>query len=214
MKNLIFIFLVTWIKFLPAQTAQKFLYDGNVYYQNKNYGQAKIAYEKAWEKDSTNFLIGYNFGLLSYQMGAIDRSIVLLQRASGLTKDRSLLAKAYYNLGVVYVNARRLDEGIEAFKSAIKIDPDDDLSRDNLQIALNSLKGQSERNQNGDNKETDIKQSSVEKKKILQDLKKTTKKASQNDGQILNSVQKMENALRSRTLRAKKKAVVGAAKDW
>ena len=55
-------------------------------------------------------------------------------------KRAELKGKAYYNKGVVLSRSKKLEESIEAYKNALRQNPDDKEARENLQKALLELK--------------------------------------------------------------------------
>ena len=58
------------------------------------------------------------------------------------TKSADEKSRSFYNKGVVLQNNKKLPECIEAYKNALKLTPDDEDARQNLQKAMQQLKQQ------------------------------------------------------------------------
>jgi tetratricopeptide (TPR) repeat protein len=82
-------------------------------------------------------------------------------------------ATSYYNQGVIYSKLKDLDNSIEAYKSALRNDPNDKDARENLQKALLEKKKQQQDQQNQQKQKSSMNQSQAEKK--LQQLQEKEK---------------------------------------
>ena len=61
-----------------------------------------------------------------------------IRNTSWIKKD--IRAKSFYNKGVILSQQKNLEESIEAYKNAIRLDPSDKQARENLQKALLELR--------------------------------------------------------------------------
>ena len=68
------------------------------------------------------------------------------------TDNKNLEAASYYNAGVSYSKQKDLPNSIEAYKAALRINPNDNEARENLQKALSELKKQQSQQNNQNNK--------------------------------------------------------------
>lgn len=63
-------------------------------------------------------------------------------------------SKVYHNIGNALLKSEKLKEGVEAYKNALKLNPDDLETKYNLSYALNKMKQQQQQqDQNKDNKD-------------------------------------------------------------
>ena len=71
-----------------------------------------------------------------YKTGKKDEAITAYDKVISTVKDPGQLSNAYYNKGVVLQNDKKIPECIEAYKAALRLTPNDDDARQNLQKAL------------------------------------------------------------------------------
>ena len=60
--------------------------------------------------------------------------------------NKNLKAASHYNAGVSYSKQKDLQSSIEAYKAALRVNPNDKEARENLQKALSELKKQKDQN--------------------------------------------------------------------
>jgi tetratricopeptide (TPR) repeat protein len=96
---------------------------GNVYYDMGMFEQAVINFKKAGGLDPVFLERLYHLGIDSYikdGSGGIDSAISKLQETA---KHNMNKAKSMHDLGVAYMERRMFDKALEAFGSALLIDP-------------------------------------------------------------------------------------------
>lgn len=165
----IFILLLPTISF--AQDEKKIIKKGNEAYNKNEFDKAAEQYQKVVTKTPDNATAQYNLGNALYKNKKTDEAVNAYDKAASnlIVKDEK--GKALYNKGVVYQNYKKLPECIDAYKNALKLNPQDDDARQNLQKALQQLKQQQE------NKEQ--KKPKEDQKKKEQDKKKEEEKNQQ-----------------------------------
>ena len=119
-----------------AQTEKGIIKQGNEAYNKKEYPAAAVEYNKVLQKNPDNATAQYNLGNALYKnektedaVSAYDKSITRLEKP--VQKSN-----AWYNKGVVLHNNKQLPECIAAYKNALKLDPENEDARQNLQKAL------------------------------------------------------------------------------
>lgn len=122
-------------------------------YEGKKYTESGLNFKKGLEKVPDNFQAGFNLGDAQYRMNRYDEAAETFKRSASATTDKLLKAKAYHNMGNSLVKAEKLQEGIDAYKKALRLNPYDNDTKYNLSYALNKLKEQNR--QNKDNKQQD-----------------------------------------------------------
>lgn len=113
---------------------------GNDYYIQEQFEQAVNEYNKAIAKDPANAMAKYNMANALYKQRKENEAGKQYLAVSMDAKGPLLRSKAYYNYGVLLTKQKRLEESIEAYKNALRQNPTDKDTRENLQKALLELK--------------------------------------------------------------------------
>ena len=195
--------LLIFSSFLNAQTVDEIIKKGNDLYKQQQYELAKAAYEEALAKDSSNTTAIFNLGNTAYRLAKPDEAIKSFDRLSAKYTSAGEKAKAYYNKGVVLSNQKRLEESIEAYKDALRQDPNDKEARENLQKALLELK-----------KKTPPKKDDQKKKQQNKRQKEQPKMNQKEAEQKLKLLEQKEKELQQRLQQQKSKTGASSNKDW
>jgi Ca-activated chloride channel homolog len=131
-----------------AQNVQALLSQGNQFYRSGQYDLAEQQYRKALASDPANATAAFNLSNALQKQRKFDEALKLLQPLSEEVKDGGLKELIHYNTGVAHSSLKELEASIEAYKSALRLNPDDTQARENLQKALLELKKQKEQQQN------------------------------------------------------------------
>lgn len=101
--------------------------------RNRDWKDDYTLWEDTVRKSPDAPIPNYNFGLLLYHRGEIDKAIRYYQNALRLEPS----ARVYTDLGLAYVSKGFIDEGIRLYQKAIWLDPQYPLAYNNLGVALN-----------------------------------------------------------------------------
>ncbi len=198
---LFFISISAW-----SQRADNVIKKGNDLYKEKKFAEAAEEYKRAIEAEPANQTAKFNLGNAFYKQDNKVDAAQLYNGITSATKEIGLLAKAYYNKGVVLSQQKNLEASIEAYKSALRNDPNDNEARENLQKALLELK---KKQPPPKKKEQD------QKKKQQQQQKQPQSKMSPKDAeQRLKLLQQKEKEVQQRVQQEKSKTGVSSRKDW
>src|ERR1041385_795245 len=126
--------------FLRAQDLNKNIETGNNYYRQQQYDKAETEYRKVLETSSTNQTAKFNLADALIKQNKADDANKLLQILKLKDNEIDLRSKAVYNQGVILTQQKKLEESIEAYKEALRLNPGDQEARENLQKALLELK--------------------------------------------------------------------------
>jgi tetratricopeptide (TPR) repeat protein len=141
---------------LFAQGERKYIRQGNKEYEDKAYDESEIQYRKALEKDISSYEGNFNLGDALYKQEKFEDASKKFSGLAATEKDRKELAKIYHNLGNSLLQANKVPESIEAYKNALRNNPDDYETKHNLAWALNLLQQQQQQqNQNQDKQHED-----------------------------------------------------------
>ncbi len=122
-----------------AQTETELNKKATEAYKNEEYEKAANLYKKAAEKTPKNSTTQYNLGNAMYKKTKVDEAVSAYDNAIANTTDKLLKSKSFYNKGVVLQNSKNLQGCVDAYKNALKLNPNDDDARQNLQKALQQL---------------------------------------------------------------------------
>lgn len=140
---------------LWAQAERKYIREGNELYNNGKYKEAAEKYAEAM-RIKKDYLAAYlNQGNALYQQDSLDAAIKQFELAASLSTDKDLKAKAYHNLGNAYLKAEKYEESIEAYKNALRNNPNDPDTRYNLAYAQSKLKNQPPQDQDKEDQKKD-----------------------------------------------------------
>jgi Ca-activated chloride channel homolog len=212
MKIILIIFVLFAALFAQAQEGE--VMKGNRYYKEGNYDKAEEADQKALSKKD-NLIARYNLGNTLYKKESIDDAVKSFDGVIGATDDPELKTKALYNKGVLLHKGNRLTEAIDAYKQALRLSPDDEEVRKNLQLALQQKKQQEpKQQQKKEQKEQKQKQEKKKEEPKPQQPKpqksKLTKKQAE---QYLKALEQKERELQEKV--RKRTAVPNQPeKDW
>ncbi|WP_207497317.1 tetratricopeptide repeat protein [Aridibaculum aurantiacum] len=115
---------------------------GNEHYKKGDYDKAAEAYKKATDVNSANAKALYNLGNALYKSQQAEAAAKAFEAASEATTDKGFISRSSYNKGVMHSRQNQLHESIGSYKQALKLNPQDEQARENLQRALNELKKQ------------------------------------------------------------------------
>ncbi|HXL58169.1 MAG TPA: tetratricopeptide repeat protein [Chitinophagaceae bacterium] len=127
---------------VQAQNVDNIISEGNDSYKKGAYKNAAELYKKALEKDEKNNTAKFNLGNALQKQNDATNAEKYYDEVAASVNDALLKAKAFYNRGVAQVQQQKLADAIESFKEALKLIPEDNDTRENLQKAINDLKKQ------------------------------------------------------------------------
>lgn len=146
-----------------AQSDRDYIRKGNSTYRKGAYDKAEIAYRKALDKNPHNPQALYNMGcaIMRRETNNSDSAVVWFNEAARYENDKKRRALSYHNIGVIAQANKDYDTAIEAYKEALRNNPQDDETRFNLIHCLNQKK----KNQNNQNKQNNQQNKNTDKNK-------------------------------------------------
>lgn len=179
--RLILIFIMTICCNYGQAQSKKLVRDGNKLYQQKKYKEATSAYQEALKKNPAYTPGLFNLGNSLYQQQQYEASRKAMEAAAKTTSDKKEKAATQHNIGNSYLAEKKWQEAADAYKQALRNNPNDADTKYNLSYALQMLK-QQQQNGGGGNDNKDNKDQKDENKKE-QDKKDENKKDEQNKEQ-------------------------------
>lgn len=183
-----------------AQKTNADIRKGNQLYKQKNYEGSKEAYSKALAENPNNPTANYNMGNAAFRSEKHDDAVQLYDNTITNSTEKPIREKAFYNKGVAFSKEKKLQESIDAWKESLKLDPNDNDARENLQKALLELKKQQQQQQqqNKDKKEDKKKDQQKQDKEQQQPQQPQSKLNKQQVEQLLKALQQKEKEIQQK----------------
>ena len=173
LKNIAILLLLVLSTSSFAQNKKSFLRDGNELYYDSSYNDAEMQYRKSLEKDQDYFNASFNLADAVYKQERYEESSALFDALIDNAPTENDLAKVYHNLGNSLTQEQKLEEAIEAYKNALRINPNDAETRHNL--ALSKKQKQEQEQQEGKKEENKEEKKDQEKDKEGEDKQEQNK---------------------------------------
>ena len=225
-KKALTVVLVLIAMSASAQTDRQYIRQGNKQFRSGDYPNAEVSYRKAIEKNPKNPQAVFNLGNALMAQKKDSAAVVQFESASKLETNPLRKAKAYHNMGVVCQSHKMYGEAIEAYKSALRLNPNDDETRYNLVLCKHQQQKQQQNQQqnqqgNNDQKKDDKKdQQKQDQKKDQQDDKKQQEQqkpqmSKENAEQLLNAAIQNEKQTQDKLKKAQQQPQRRAIqKNW
>jgi Ca-activated chloride channel homolog len=209
--------LVTASQQVAGQNADALIRKGNRYYKQNQIDQSQKEYEKAVLAAPDDPTAHYNLGNVQFRKNNFDEAAKSFDAGAEHSPDSAFREKSLYNKGVALLKGQKLKESIDAWEKALKINPSDQETRENLQKALLELKRQQQQQQQDQKNKKD--QKDQQKKQDQQNQQQQPKPqpsrlTKQQAEQYLRSLQEKENELQQKINQNKARSGTQPDKDW
>ncbi|WP_276480644.1 tetratricopeptide repeat protein [Paraflavitalea pollutisoli] len=195
-----------------AQTENKAIRSANKLYKEGKFEEALPQYEKALSLNPGNPVGHYNIGNARFRKDDFANAVKDFDTAAAAATTNELKQRSTYNKGVALTKQKKLQESIEAYKQALRLDPQDAITRYNLEKALSELKKQQQQNQQQQKQqEQDQKKDQKQQKPQPQPQPKLDKKKIE---QFLKSLEQKEQEVQRKMQQNKTRAASQPEKDW
>ena len=153
MKKYKLLFAVLSFGLMSAQNniekkSNNLVFDGNIEFEKKDLELAEYKFRKAKAIDSFNYNAPYNLGNSLYKNKLSVDAELMYKKALRIDVSKENKHKGFHNLGNTYMQKEDYQNAVDAFRSALLNNPDDEETRYNYVLAKELLKKQ---NQNKDN---------------------------------------------------------------
>lgn len=204
--SILIIFLFALAITSHAQNERKFVRKGNEYFESAmkdstrldtiQFNKAEIEYRKAIEKKPDDPKWNFNLADALYKQRKFEESAEKFKEIADKTADKIGKSRALHNMGNSLLMNNKLDESIEAYKQALRNNPEDLETKYNLLYAMNRKKKQEEQEKKDKEKNKDKDQDKDKDKdqdkdqNKDQDKKKDQQKQDQQQNQQQNKISK------------------------
>ena len=185
---------------MMAQSSRDYVRRGNRQYQKNIYEKALVEYKNAYQKDSTDLVVLYNYANSLLQLGdstSIKEANNLLLRASKMAQTPNRKARIHLNLGWLYQSIHRevkrtgremkdfpsqklLEIAISNYKEALRNAPNDAETRYNYVLCQRQLKKEQQQGGKGESQQQAQQTQDQQKKDEQQDKKEQPDNPEQN----------------------------------
>ena len=161
-----------------TMTESEHIRRGNRLYADSLYEKAEIEYRKALELNPQSVDAMYNLGNALFNQipqseeKSQEKGKEAMQQyvtAAKLETDKPKLAKINHNLGTLFYIAQQYPQSVEAYKEALRHNPQDNETRYNLAKAMYMLKQQQQQDQQQENQEQQQNQEQEQKEEQRQE---------------------------------------------
>lgn len=199
---------ILMLAFAHTQTPNAVIRKGNQLYKQGEFDKSLQEYERALQLEPANAAANFNFGNALFRKEKWEDAQKNFENVITHSKDQGISEKAYYNKGVSLTKQKKLEESIEAYKSALRLDPTDEDARINLQKALLELKKKNESQQQKQQKEE---QKPKQKEKPKPQQSKLNKKEVE---RLLRALHQKEQEVQQKMQKNRPRGVTPPEKDW
>ena len=191
-----------------SQETNELIYSANDLYKKQEFEKAENAYDKIIERDRYNTTAKFNLANTYFRRSKKDDAAKAFDFLTSDGQPSDLREKSYYNKGVVLSHQEKLEESIESYKNALRLNPSDTAARENLQKAMFELK----KKQPPPKKEEPKPKKQQDQKKQNQQQQKMNQKEAE---QRLQMMEQKEKQVMQRMQSEKSKSSANTvAKDW
>lgn len=225
---LFFLFIFALPLGLLSQNPNQFVYEGNKSFHKNDMQTAINKYNEAMKIKPNHKKAIYNLGNALYKEALtlkysnnvafninnkdsianlmLQRSTDLYSSTSQLYQNKDTLQKIYHNLGNAYLFQKKYDEAINAYKKALKLNPNDEDTRYNLAFALKQKK-----NNGGGGNSNNQQQQNQQKQQQQQQQPKINKDQAE---RLLQTLIQKEKELQNKKEQQPSGHPVKPEKDW
>ncbi|MGD0036988.1 MAG: VWA domain-containing protein [Bacteroidota bacterium] len=138
-----------------AQTVRSHISEGNQVYSKSKYTDAEVEYKKALEKNPKSKEGQFNLGNSYYKQQRYDEAMREYGNSGVAMKSPQERAATFYNAGNSLYQSNKYQDAINAYKQSLRLNPNDEDTRYNLQMARAKLaqQQQQQKQQNKDQKQ-------------------------------------------------------------
>ena len=191
-----------------AQTDRQYVRQGNKQYRAGDFANAEVSYRKAIEKNPRNSQAVYNLGNALMAQKKDSAAIEQFQSAAKLETNPMRKYRAFHNMGVLCQGHKMYGEAIEAYKQALRLNPEDDETRYNLVLCKHQKNKQDQNQQDQQQQQKQQDQKDEKKDQNQQDQNKDKQKeqkpqmSKENAEQLLNAAMQQEKQTQDRLKKA------------
>lgn len=153
MKNVLYIVILLIGSHATAQEWRDSLSVARSAYKKQEYAKALKYYQSAQKKAPEDVDLSDEMGQSAYKAREFERAEKIYQQSAASKKGTSEKAKTYHNMGNSRMQKKDYQGAVDAYKEAMRNNPNDEETRYNLSEAIRRLKKDQQKRQNDQNKQ-------------------------------------------------------------
>jgi Ca-activated chloride channel homolog len=153
-RQFFLVFILSMLAGFPqqatAQAEKRFIREGNRLYEKQQFDESELSYRRALERDDESPQARFNLGNSLYKQERYDEAMRFFGELAEDIEDPVNRSKVFHNLGNSMLMSQQIEQSIEAYKEALRNNPDDMQTRYNLAFAQHLLDEMENQEQNDD----------------------------------------------------------------
>lgn len=139
-----------------AQKERKYIRQGNKEFENANFENSEVSYRKAVDlEEKKTHKPAFNVGDALYKQEKYEDAIEQFNSLADVEVSKEEKAKIYHNIGNSLLQSNKLQESIDAYKNALRNNPNDMETKYNLAYAQKKLEEQEQQQDQNQDKNKD-----------------------------------------------------------
>ena len=122
-------------KLKAEKNATNLVYKANELLEEDNYVEAEMEYRKAISEAPNKAVGAYNLAHSYFRKGSFEEALFRNQEAAKNATTKLEKHRAYHNIGNILMQNKECKQAVEAFKDALRNNPNDDETRYNYALA-------------------------------------------------------------------------------
>lgn len=197
-----------------AQKQDQHVRNGNRLYKTGEFEKALAEYQQAKVENPAGPVLNYNLGNAYFRNGKFDVAANTFNGTLSENDEPALRQKLFYNKGVALTKGKKLEESIEAYKSALILDPSDRDARINLQKALLELEKKQPPEQQDKQEKNEKQGGKMKDKDEEKEQKQRTSLTKKQVEQLLKALQQREQQVQMKMQQNRNRSAGKQEKDW
>lgn len=138
-----------------GQGENRLIRKGNRAFDKGDFEAAEVEYQRSLERNRQNVIAEFNLGGAIHQQENFEESAAIFDQLSRRNLPDDKRAMSFHNLGNSLLYQQQFEQAIEAYKNALRINPDDMDTKYNLLYAQQMLQEQEQSEQQQDQTQDD-----------------------------------------------------------
>jgi len=136
-----------------VQKADNYIYDGNQAFDTSNNVEAEKNYRRATSTGLKKDIAQYNMGTTLQQDNYVVEALSVYADAVEITKERPSKHRNFHNIGNALMQLKDYKGAVEAYKNALRNNPNDDETRYNYALAKKMLEDEENKDDQKDDQD-------------------------------------------------------------
>lgn len=147
-----------------VQQADNYIYDGNTAFDQTNNAEAEKQYRKALALGEKADIATYNIATTLQQDSYNEEALRAYEKLIKSTTERPKKHRSFHNIGNAMMEAKEYKRAVDAYKEALRNNPNDDETRYNYALAKKMLEDEEEKQDDQDQKDNQDNQDNQDNK--------------------------------------------------